>query len=134
MKKRRKKKKKKKWKKIRKIRKKEIKEDDIIKNFRLAFNFSKDDYNTEYIQNLLDLANKDFKEAMLIHIENENAKLEINKEKVKDNNNLNLLVQDFRKIYNLSLEDYPDDLIKNALVKKEGNFDNAFEELMSFIQ
>ena len=71
---------------------------------------------------------------MLIHIENENAKLEINKEKVKDNNNLNLLVQDFRKIYNLSLEDYPDDLIKNALVKKEGNFDNAFEELMSFIQ
>ena len=116
------------------IRKKEIKEDDIIKNFRLAFNFSKDDYNTEYIQNLLDLTNKDFKEAMLIHIENENAKLEINKEKVKDNNNLNLLVQDFRKIYNLSLEDYPDDLIKNALVKKEGNFDNAFEELMSFIQ
>ena len=44
------------------------------------------------------------------------------------------MVKKFRKDFFLSPEDYSDEVIKNALIKKKGNFENAFEELMSFIQ
>ena len=40
----------------------------------------------------------------------------------------------FRKAYQLSEEDYSNERIKEVLAKKNGNFENAFEELMSFIQ
>ena len=71
---------------------------------------------------------------MMIHLDLEDKKLEMNKEKVKKEDELNSLVEEFRKAYQLAKEDYSDDVIKKALVKKEGNFDNAFEELMSFIE
>jgi hypothetical protein len=44
------------------------------------------------------------------------------------------MVKKFRKDFFLAPEDYSDEVIKNALIKKKGNFENAFEELMSFIQ
>ena len=55
------------------------------------------------------------------------------KESIKDINKLNLLIKEFRKEYQLSPEDYSDEVIKDALKKKEGDFYNAFEELMGII-
>lgn len=115
----------------------EEKKDDIdiiVKKFRSAFQFSKLDYPDDYLKQLLEKANNDFQKAMMIHLDLEDKKLEMNKEKVKKEDELNSLVEEFRKAYQLAKEDYSDDVIKKALVKKEGNFDNAFEELMSFIE
>ena len=108
--------------------------DNIIQRFRSAFQFSKEDYNDDYVRGLLSKANQDFNMAMLIHVETENRKKEINRQNVKDEKKLNLMVQEFRDFYKLSSDDYSDDVIKKTLIKNEGDFDHTFEELMSFIQ
>ena len=54
--------------------------------------------------------------------------------KSKNEKGLCELAEEFRKAYQLSPQDYSDKVIKDALKKKEGNFNNAFEELMSFIK
>ena len=115
--------------------KREKKDDEhaMIIKFRSAFQFSKLDYPDEYLKGLLDKAKNDFQTALMIHLENEDLKTEENKKKSKNEDGLNSLLVQFRKEYQLSPEDYPDDVIKKALQKKEGNFNNAFEELMSFI-
>ena len=116
--------------------KEERKKDDehaMVIKFRSAFQFSKLDYSDEYLKGLLDKANNDFQVALMIHLENEDKKAEENKKKAQNEDGLNSLLAQFRKEYQLSPEDYSDEVIKNALVKKEGNFTNAFEELMSFI-
>ena len=115
--------------------KREKKDDEhaMIIKFRSAFQFSKLDYPDEYLKGLLDKAKNDFQTALMIHLENEDLKTEENKKKSKNEDGLNSLLAQFRKEYQLSPEDYPDDVIKKALQKKEGNFNNAFEELMSFI-
>ena len=82
---------------------------------------------------MLDKAKNDFQEAMMLHLDNEDKKKEDNKQKVKSEEGLNSLVEQFRKEYQLSPEDYSDEIIKKALIKKEGDFNNTFEELMSFI-
>ena len=113
------------------------KKDDIniiVKKFRSAFQFSKLDYPDDYLKKLLEKANNDFQQAMMIHLDLEDQKKELNKEKVKKEDDLNYLVEEFRKAYQLSKEDYSDDVIKKALIKKEGDFNNTFEELMSFIE
>ena len=109
-------------------------EDTKIKEFRDIFNFSKEDYNDEYIKNILSASNYDFNKAILIHLDNENEKMKIKKERCKDENSLNILVQEFRNYFNLSVDDYSDEKIKQVLKLKEGDFNNAFEELMSFIE
>ena len=106
----------------------------IIKKFRIVFQFSKNDFSDEYISNLLKQCNNDFQKAMMLHIEIEDQKKEDAKNKVNNENELKEMVVKFRKDFFLSPEDYPDEVIKNALIKKKGNFENAFEELMSFIQ
>ena len=63
----------------------------IIKKFRSAFQFSRNDFSDDYLKELLKQAKNNFQTAMMIHIENEDK-------------------------------------------KKEGNFENTFEELMSFIE
>ena len=116
---------------------KEEKEDNqsnLVKQFRLTFQFQKEQFSDEYLKNILNEANNNFEEAMIIHLEIENQKKEKNKESIKDVNKLNLLAEEFRKYYQLSSEDYSDDVIKKALEKKEGDFNNAFEELMKFIE
>jgi hypothetical protein len=115
--------------------KREKKDDEhaMIIKFRSAFQFSKLDYPDEYLKGLLDKAKNDFQTALMIHLENEDLKTEENKKKSKNEDGLNSLLVQFRKEYQLSPDDYPDDVIKKALQKKEGNFNNAFEELMSFI-
>ena len=120
---------------IKEEEKKEKKDDEhaMIIKFRSAFQFSKLDYPDEYLKGLLDKAKNDFQTALMIHLENEDRKTEDNKKKSKNEEGLNSLLAQFRKEYQLSPEDYPDDVIKKALQKKEGNFNNAFEELMSFI-
>ena len=117
------------------IKEEEKKDDEhaMIIKFRSAFQFSKLDYPDEYLKGLLDKAKNDFQKALMIHLENEDRKAEDNKKKSKNEEGLNSLLVQFRKEYQLSPEDYPDDVIKKALQKKEGNFNNAFEELMSFI-
>ena len=117
------------------IKEEEKKDDEhaMIIKFRSAFQFSKLDYPDEYLKGLLDKAKNDFQKALMIHLENEDRKAEDNKKKSKNEDGLNSLLVQFRKEYQLSPEDYPDDVIKKALQKKEGNFNNAFEELMSFI-
>ena len=114
---------------------KEKKDDEhaIIIKFRSAFQFSKVEYPDEYLKGLLDKAKNDFQEAMMLHLDNEDKKKEDNKQKVKSEEGLNSLVEQFRKEYQLSPEDYSDEIIKKALIKKEGDFNNTFEELMSFI-
>ena len=115
----------------------EKKEDDdiiIVKKFRSAFDFSKADFSDEYLLEILKLSKNDFQKAMMIHLEKEDMKKEEMKNKSKTEQGLNELVQEFRKTYQLSKEDYPDDKIKKVLAKKNGHFENAFEELMSFIE
>ena len=70
----------------------------------------------------------------MLHIEIEDQKKEEAKNKVNNENELKEMVKKFRKDFFLAPEDYSDEVIKNALIKKKGNFENAFEELMSFIQ
>ena len=115
-------------------KKEENDESVVIKKFRIVFQFSKEDFSDEYISNLLKQSNNDFQQAMMLHIEIEDKKKEDEQKKVYDENELKKMVENFRKSYLLSPEDYSDEVIKNALIKKKGNFDNAFEELMSFIQ
>ena len=116
---------------------KEEKKDDIniiIKKFRSAFQFSKLDYPDNYLKQLLEKANNDFQEAIMIHIDLEDKKKELNKGKVKNEDDLNSLIKEFRKAYQLAKEDYSDESIKKILIQNEGDFNNTFEELMSFIQ
>ena len=113
------------------------KEDDniiIVKKFRSAFDFSKADFSDEYLLELLKLSKNDFQSAMMIHLDKEDQKKEDIKNKAKTSQGLDELVQMFRKQYQLGKEDYPDDKLKQVLAKKQGNFENAFEELMSFIE
>ena len=122
--------------KIIEIKKKEKKDDidSIIKKFRSVFQFSKLDYPDEYVKQLLEKAKNDFQSAMMIHLDIEDKKKETNRKKVKNEKDLMSLVEEFREAYLLSKEDYSDEQIKKVLVKKEGDFNNAFEELMSFIE
>ena len=71
---------------------------------------------------------------MMLHLENEDAKKEEKINKSKTNEGLAQLVEQFRKEYQLSEEDYPTEKLKEILEEKEGNFENAFDELMRFIQ
>ena len=115
----------------------EKKEDDdnvIVKKFRSAFDFSKADYSDEYLLDLLKLSKYDFQKAMMIHLDKEDMKKEEKKNKSKNEQGLNELVEEFRKAYQLSKEDYPDEKIKEILAKNNGHFENTFDELMSFIQ
>ena len=106
----------------------------MIKRFRETYQFEKEQYSDDYIKDLLIIANNNFEDAMLIHLENDNYKKENSKDSVKNEEKLELLVEEFRKTYQLSPQDYPDNIIKKALKKKEGDFENAFEDLMSFIK
>ena len=114
--------------------KKENENDIIVKKFRSAFDFSKADYSDEYILDIILKSNKDFQRAMELHLDLEDKKIEEKKNKSKTSQGLDELVTEFRKAYQLSEEDYSNERIKEVLEKKNGNFENAFEELMSFIQ
>ena len=114
--------------------KKENENDIIVKKFRSAFDFSKADYSDEYLLDLILKSNNDFRIAMMLHLENEDAKKEEKINKSKTNEGLAQLVEQFRKEYQLSEEDYPTEKLKEILQEKEGNFENAFDELMRFIQ
>ena len=114
--------------------KKENENDIIVKKFRSAFDFSKADYSDEYLLDLILKSNNDFRIAMMLHLENEDAKKEEKINKSKTNEGLSQLVEQFRKEYQLSEEDYPTEKLKKILQEKEGNFENAFDELMRFIQ
>ena len=114
--------------------KKENENDIIVKKFRSAFDFSKADYSDEYLLDLILKSNNDFRIAMMLHLENEDAKKEEKINKSKTNEGLAQLVEQFRKEYKLSEEDYPTEKLKEILEEKEGNFENAFDELMRFIQ
>lgn len=105
----------------------------MIKKFRSCFQLGKLDYPDDYIKTLLEKGKNDFQKAMMIHVDMEDQKKEENKKKVKNTKDLNALVEQFRKEYQLSKDDYSDEVIQKALKKKEGDFNNAFEELMSFI-
>ena len=71
---------------------------------------------------------------MLIHLENESIKKIINKQNTKDEKKLNIMINDFRKFYQLSPKDYPDEKLKEVLKNNDGDFDKAFEDLMSYIK
>ena len=110
-------------------------EDDIIlQRFRSNFQFSEIDYPDEYLKNLLSISNNNFEKAMLFHLESESIKKLINKKNSKDENKLNIMVNEFRKNFQLSSEDYPDEKLKEVLKKNYGDFDKAFEDLMSYIE
>ena len=105
----------------------------MLKKFRACYQFSKEDYSDDYIKSLLEKGNNDFGVAMVIHVESEEQKKEDNKKKSKDEKGLEELMEQFREEYQLSKDDYSDEVVKKALQKAEGVFGNAFEELMSFI-
>ena len=112
-----------------KRKKKKIEFDDkniINKKFRSAFSLSKEDYSDEMINDLLMKSNNDFNEAFVSLIENQE-----NEEK-NDYNNPNTMVQlikRFRFEFNLSEEDYSDEILENVLNKNNGDFNNAFNSL-----
>ena len=114
--------------------KKENENDIIVKKFRSAFDFSPADFSNEYILDIILKSNKDFQKAMELHLALEDQKIEDKKNKSKSSAGLDQLVAQFRKEYQLSEQDYSNERLKEVLAKKEGNFENAFEELMSFIQ
>ena len=114
--------------------KKENENDIIVKKFRSAFDFSPADFSNEYILDIILKSNKDFQKAMELHLALEDQKIEDRKNKSKSTAGLEQLVAQFRKDYQLSEQDYSNERLKEVLAKKEGNFENAFEELMSFIQ
>lgn len=114
--------------------KKENENDIIVKKFRSAFDFSPADFSNEYILDIILKSNKDFQKAMMLHLALEDKKIEDKKKKSKSKEGLDQLVAQFRKEYQLSEQDYTNEKLKEILAKKEGNFENAFEELMSFIQ
>ena len=98
----------------------------INKKFRSAFSLSKEDYSDEMINDLLMKSNNDFNEAFVSLIENQE-----NEEK-NDYNNPNTMVQlikRFRFEFNLSEEDYSDEILENVLNKNNGDFNNAFNSL-----
>jgi len=109
-------------------------EDDILKRFRSNFQLNEIDYPDEYLKNLLSVASNSFEKAMLIHLENESIKKIINKQNTKDEKKLNIMINDFRKFYQLSPKDYPDEKLKEVLKNNDGDFDKAFEDLMSYIK
>lgn len=109
-------------------------EHSVILKFRSAFDLSKSDYSDEYLRELLEKTKNDFQAAIMLHLDKEDQKKEDIKNKAKTSQGLDELVQMFRKQYQLGKEDYPDDKLKQVLAKKQGNFENAFEELMSFIE
>ena len=125
-----------------KVKKKEKKKEEkkeneyqiIVKKFRSAFDFAPSDFSDEYILGLILKSNKDFQKAMMLHLALEDKKIEEKKRKSKSKEGLEQLVSQFRQAYQLSEQDYPNEKLKKILAKKEGNFENAFEELMSFIQ
>ena len=125
-----------------KVKKKEKKKEEkkeneyqiIVKKFRSAFDFAPADFSDEYILGLILKSNKDFQKAMMLHLALEDKKIEEKKRKSKSEEGLEQLVSQFRQAYQLSEQDYPSKKLKEILAKKEGNFENAFEELMSFIQ
>ena len=114
--------------------KKENENDIIVKKFRSAFDFSPADFSNEYLLDIILKSNKNFQKAMMLHLELEDKKIEQRKNKSKSKEGLEQLVAQFRKDYQLSEQDYSNEKLKEILAKKEGNFQNAFEELMSFIQ
>jgi hypothetical protein len=114
--------------------KKDNENDIIVKKFRSAFDFSKADFSDEYILDIILKSDKDFQRAMMLHLDLEDKKMEEKKNKSKTSQGLDELVPEFRKAYQLSEQDYSNEQIKEVLAKKNGNFENAFEELMSFIQ
>ena len=114
--------------------KKDNENDIIVKKFRSAFDFSKADFSDEYILDIILKSDKDFQRAMMLHLDLEDKKMVEKKNKSKTSQGLDELVPEFRKAYQLSEQDYSNEQIKEVLAKKNGNFENAFEELMSFIQ
>ena len=114
--------------------KKENENDIIVKKFRSAFDFSPADFSNEYILDIILKSNKDFQKAMMLHLELEDKKIEDRRNKSKSEVGLVQLVAEFRKEYQLSEQEFSNERLKVILAKKEGNFQNTFEELMSFIQ
>ena len=115
----------------------EKKEDEnqiIVKKFRSAFDFSPADFSDEYVLDIILKSKKDFQRAMMLHLALEDKKAAEKKNKSKTKAGLEQLVSEFRKAYQLSEQDYSNEKLREVLAKKEGNFENAFEELMSFIQ
>ena len=109
-------------------------ENKMVRNFRSYFQLSKEDYNDDYVEELLLKGKNDFQKAFTFHLDKEDEKKERNKKMTQDDKSLDMLVQEFRKYYNLPDDTYPDDKIKNILKEKEGDFSHTFEELMKFIE
>ena len=82
------------------------------------------EFQDSFTNILLDNRNKQFKNINMIHLE---------KEEQKDKDKFNELIKQFRKEFQLSPIDYSDEKIKNALIKMNYDFSDAFNDLMSFI-
>ena len=68
------------------------------------------------------------------NIEENNINKPFPKNIINEKNPQNILdihVNEFRKNFNLSTEDFTDDKLKNILKKHNGDFDNAFIDLVS---
>jgi len=59
--------------------------------------------------------------------------IHLEKEEQKDKDKFKELIKQFRKEFQLSPIDYSDEKIKNALIKMNYDFSDAFNDLMSFI-
>ena len=102
---------------------------NIIKKFRKLFGMKKEDYDDDYIKAILINSQYDFSNAFenLANSNEENT----NEELLNDNNKLNELIVKFRENYGLSTQDFPDEVVEEALIDGNGDFHKAYAKLMT---
>ena len=103
---------------------KKDKMEDMINKKPNENQLPKKEFLDDFTKILLENRNKQLKNFNMIHLE---------KEEQKDKDKFNELIKQFRKEFQLSPVDYSDEKIKNALIKMNYDFSDAFNDLMSFI-
>ena len=101
---------------------------NVIAKFRGIFNLPKEEYNDDYVKNLIKKSDYDFNYAFEEHIKTfENKDGE---DFTEDKNKLDDLISQMRKSYCLSEEDFPDDVLEDALIRGKGDLYKSFAVLM----
>ena len=107
---------------------------NVIKKFRRLFSMKKEDFDDDYIKTLIVKSDYDFSYAFEFHAQKSNSNESgdnKNEELLNDENKLNELILKFRENYELSNEDFPDDVIEEALIDGNADFQRAYARLMT---
>ena len=100
--------------------------EEIIHRFKRTFSLKDEEYSDEEIKNLLIKNDYDFNNCFISLI---NQQEEGDKNNYDNPEKMDILVKRFREEYQLSSDDFPDEILKNELNKAQGNFEQAFSNL-----